>query len=250
MQPKLLSLSPSQLRANPWNTNVVSPENEAKLDESIRRNGFFKPVIVREIDEMLLTAPPQAVYEVIGGEHRWQSGIRLGMAEIPVVNLGKISDDKAKEISIIDNARYGDDDMVSYAALLKDLGGVSELQDFLPYSDDDFAVIFSSSDIALDDLEIDESFEKEQESQPDNEPPAVRAPKTHTIMRFKVSNQDAARITGLVAKTQKAQGLTGSDELTNAGDALVHLLVGQFTADSSSAPVIDEIEALLEEATA
>lgn len=238
LKPKLLSVRPRQLVANPWNTNIVSPENEAKLDASVKRNGLFKPVIVRE-------TPVAGEFEVIGGEHRWQSAIRVGLEEIPIVNLGTIDDDKAKEIAVIDNARYGDDDMISYAELLKSLGDVTELQDFLPYTDEDFALMFSSSDIAIDDLDIDENFEKDAEKQSDPEPPAARAPKTHTIMRFKVSLVDSAKLTALIAKTQKAQGLTGSDDLTNAGDALVHLLIGQL-AQEEGPQQIDDLDDILD----
>lgn len=216
MQPKLLNLAPDKLNPNTFNTNIVSPENEARLEASIRRNGLFKPVIVREVDDG---------FEIIGGQHRWEAAKRLGLTEIPVVNLGKVDDLKAKEISVLDNSRYGADDTVAFAELLKSIGDAGELQDFLPYAAEDIDAIFSSIDIALDDLDIDEDFEKTPDEVP--EPPAAKAPKTHTIMRFKLSLLDAERLTKLIASTQKQHGFTGSDELTNAGDALVHLLFSQ-----------------------
>lgn len=221
-QPKLLTVSPDLLRANGFNTNIMTPENEAKLEASIRRNGMFKPIVVRELPVLKSGNPPQCVYEVIGGEHRWQIAIKLGLEEIPVVNLGEIDDARAKEISVIDNARYGIDDTLSFAELLKEMGGSDELQEFLPYTETDFAEIFSSADISLEDLEIEENFDREAENAPEEKTP--RPTKTHTIMRFKIGNRDAERITALVAQTQKAHGLTSSDELTNAGDALVELL--------------------------
>src|SRR5690606_13838396 len=98
MQPKFSSVSPQELEANPWNTNMMSPENEAKLEVSIDRNGIFRPIIVREV-------AGSTKLQVIGGEHRWEIARRKGMAEIPIVNLGPISDEQAKEIGIIDNAR-------------------------------------------------------------------------------------------------------------------------------------------------
>lgn len=42
------TIDTSALSPNPWNTNELTPEAERKLDESIRRNGMFKPIIVRE----------------------------------------------------------------------------------------------------------------------------------------------------------------------------------------------------------
>ncbi|SER26523.1 ParB/RepB/Spo0J family partition protein/type I secretion C-terminal target domain (VC_A0849 subclass) [Faunimonas pinastri] len=209
-----LSLDPALLRANDWNTNFVSPENETKLDEAIKRFGFFKPIIVREVGDD---------YEILGGEHRWESAQRLGLKEVPVMNLGPIDDQKAKEISLADNARYGADDTLSLADLLKDIGTADDLQQFLPYTDADITSIFSSVDIALDELELDENFDKSAEIE---EPPAAKAPKTHTVMRFKVSIGDSERLTALIAQTQKRFGYTSSDDLTNAGDALIHLVMG------------------------
>lgn len=214
--PQILTVSVSDLRKNPWNTNKVSPENEEKIRESIRRNGFFKPLIVRRVEGV-------AGYEIIGGEHRWEQAIELGYTDLPVVNLGLIPDAKAKEIGVIDNARYGADDTLAFGELLKELGAFDDLQAFLPYGETDLAAIFSAADIAEVDLDLDESFEKEPEKQEDTEKPARQA-KTHTILRFKVPLADAERLVALITRTQKTQGFTAEDELTNAGDALIHLL--------------------------
>lgn len=211
--PKSTYVSPDKLRSNPWNSNIVSPENEKKLDEAIRRLGFIKAIIVREVDGEL---------EILGGEHRRDSAKRIGLAEVPIFNLGPIDDVKAKEISLADNARYGADDTLQLAAILEDLNG-EDIATFLPYTDSELESIANSVSIALDDLELDEEFDAKDEKP---EPPAAKAPKTHTIMRFKVALSDAERLTGLLAKTQKRFGFTTADELTNAGDALIHLLVG------------------------
>jgi ParB-like chromosome segregation protein Spo0J len=214
--PKYAIVDSGELTPPPSNPNIMTPENEAKLEASIKRFGFFRPVIVRELEDKL---------EIVGGEHRWEIARRHGM-KVPIMNLGPISDQEAREILLADNARYGVDDTLSLAEFLKEMGDVAvdDLQDFLPYTETDLTEIFSSVDIALDDLDIAESFEKDEEK--DAEPPAVKAPKTHTIMRFKVALADAERLTEVIAKTQKHHGYTTADELTNAGDALVHLVFG------------------------
>lgn len=237
-QPKMLELDPKLLVPNPWNTNIVSPDNEAKLEESIKRNGVFKPVIVREVDGQ---------YEILGGEHRWQVASKLGLATVPVMNLGPIDEKRAKEISVIDNSRYGADDTISFAELLKSIGDNGELTSYLPFGDEDLTTIFSSINIDLDELEIDANFESPETSTEAPEPPAARVPKTHTVMRFKVSLGDAERLTALIAKTQKAQGLTTADDLTNAGDALVHLLVDQFENRAAHSALDDDLGVALEE---
>lgn len=203
-------LPPASLVPNPWNTNVVSPDNEAKLEESIRRFGMFKPVVVRELDDGSL--------QIIGGEHRASAAQRMGIKTIPVVNLGRIDDHRAKEISLVDNGRYGADDTLQLAELLEGLGKVDELASFMPYSETDFASIFSSVNIALDDLDLDDA----EETAPSL--PKEKPIQTHVVMRFKVPVDDQSWIVDLIEKTMKCQKFTDEDSLTNAGDALVHLL--------------------------
>jgi hypothetical protein len=232
-----LTVPIGDLRKNPWNSNQVSAENEEKIRESIRRNGIFKPVIVRQV-------PSVKGYEIIGGEHRWEQAKELKHTSIPIVDLGEIDDKRAKEVGVIDNARYGVDDAISLGELLNEIGA-EDIQSFLPYGEIDLQAIFSANDIALDDLDIDESFDKSEPENEEPEAPSERQPKTHTVMRFKVSIRDSEALTGMIAKTQREQGLTLEDDLTNAGDALIHIL----TKNAPSTPVqtLEEIEDELEE---
>lgn len=219
-KPKQDWVHPSRLRPNPWNTNAVGPDNERKLSASLDQLGQFKPVIVRYLPD------GQTDYEILGGEHRWRELSEQGAETIWIADLGELDDDKAKKISLADNARYGVDDTVELAKLLKELGGAEIVQEILPYSDAELTTIFSSEDIAIDELEIADSFEGSDPGAP-GETPASKAPKTHTIMRFKVPLGDAEWITKRIVKIQKKHGFTAADELTNAGDALVHLLSGK-----------------------
>lgn len=220
-----LTVSVNQLRPNPWNTNRTSPENELKIRKSLERNGMFKPIIAREVEG-------QGGFEILGGQHRWEQAIELGYTDVPIANLGPISDLRAKEIGVIDNARYGADDTLSFAELLKEIGDIGELQDFLPYGQSDLDAIFSASDIDLNELELDENFDTDPEVEAPE--PVAKAPKTHTIMRYKISLGDGERLTALIAETQKHHGLTSEDDLTNAGDALVLLLTPLLSAKDAS----------------
>ncbi len=200
-------IDPNSLTPNPWNTNVVSPDNETKLEESIRRFGMFKPVIVREIGDKL---------QIIGGEHRAQVAIRIGLKQIPIVNLGSIDDKKAKELSLVDNSRYGSDDTLQLAELLGELGSIEELSSFMPYAESDLASIFSTTTIALDELEL-----PEENDAPEKLPEKML--QTHQIMRFKVPVGDVATITDIVERVMKVQKYTEGDSLENAGNALVFI---------------------------
>ena len=214
-RPSLTYRDPSTLVANPFNPNVLSPDNERKLDESLRRNEMFKPILVRTLTNGEL--------EILGGQHRVESAMRLGFKEIPVFNLGHVDDKRAKEICLIDNSRYGADDTIELARLLESLDtNADELASFLPYSDADLSAIFATGEIDLDDLLTTEEEEKAGKVDSSD----IQAVKTHQIMRFAIPVEDAAWVTKLVDKTMKIQGFVESNSLQNAGDALVHLLKG------------------------
>lgn len=209
---KIDNLDPEILEPNPWNTNHVSPENEEKLQTSLKKFGFTRPIIVREFNDGL---------QIIGGEHRWQVARKMGLETVPVVNLGKIDEKRAKEIGLIDNGRYGQDDTLQLAELLKELGDAEEILSYLPYSDKDLDQLFAASDIALDDLD---SLDPD-EPLPDLS--GVGKAQEFQIMRFKIPMEDVSRVQALVEATMKSQRLTGDDSLMNAGNALVYLLTNR-----------------------
>lgn len=206
-------VDPRSLTFSPWNVNSVSVENQRKLEESIRRNGIFRPIIVRELDDGTL--------EVIAGEHTTRAAIALGYEEIDVYNLGGISEARAKEISVIDNQQYGSEDAFELAALLKEFEG--NVEDFLPMSDEDLKAIFKSTAIDFDSLELpDPSDEDVPASNPNDD--LAAAPVTHQFMRFRVPLGDAELVERCIQTIIKRQSFTGSDSLANAGDALVWLV--------------------------
>ncbi|MTH61185.1 chromosome partitioning protein ParB [Paracoccus litorisediminis] len=230
-----------ELRPNSFNPNRVTADNEKKIRASIERNGIFKPIIVRQVANI-------RGYEIIGGEHRWDQAKALGYATVPIANLGEIDDARAKEICLIDNARYGADDTLTLSDILKDIGTADELQEFLPYGDTDLAAIFSAASIDLSSLNVPENNEILPELPPDGDSPATKPARTHTVMRFKVSNEDAERLTALIAKTQTAHDYRHEDQLTNAGDALIHLLSGSLgTAPAPAAVAIEDWGTMLAE---
>ena len=206
-------VSPESLKNNPWNTNVVSLENEEKIEESIERFDLYKPIIVRTLEN--------GSFEIIGGQHRNAAAIRKGVEKVPIANLGMISDTRAKEISLVDNARYGVDDALQLSNLLQNLDTANELSDFLPYTGEEFEQMISVDSIDLDDLNIDMD-EQEDEDEPVHSPTVTI--QTHQIMRFKVPIEDAQNVTDCIDSIIKNQSFTDSDSLTNAGDALVYLI--------------------------
>ncbi len=212
--PTQSTVATASLRPNPWNTNHCSPEAEEKIRNSIRRFGLFKPIVVRTLDDGTL--------EILGGEHRWQAAQDLGMTTVPVVNLGKVPDKTAKEIGLVDNGRYGEDNAVELAQLLRELD-VSEVSSFMPFSNDELASIFATETINLDDLTFDTESDTPTLAEIPDSPPV----QTHQILRFKVPLDDAHRVYEVIERVMKEQGFTKEDSLTNAGNALVHILTNK-----------------------
>lgn len=119
-----------QLRPNPWNYNTQAEEMFSKLVKSIRRFGFSQPVICRSV----VGVPG---WEIINGEHRWSAAKVLKMPELPILDLGAISDVEAKELCIVLNELGGEPDQVRLADLMHDIKlavGMDELRDIMPFT--------------------------------------------------------------------------------------------------------------------
>jgi hypothetical protein len=203
---------PSQLKPNPWNSNSCGPEMEARLQQSIERMGFYKPTVVREL--------PDGSLEILGGEHRVRVAGRMGLLEVPYVNLGRIPDDKAKAIGLADNGRYGEDDALKLSAILRDIADM-DVTSFLPYTEQDLAGIFSADTIDLDMLGLDDDNKGSKEELPTLEKPE-RPTLTHALMRFKVPVADQARVAAFIEHVVKTSGFkTEEDSMAAAGMALV-----------------------------
>lgn len=212
-QLQINNVNVNKLVPNSWNTNVVTPENEEKIKQSLTRFGFFRPVVVRELSN--------GTFEIIGGQHRWQVAKEMGLTEVPVISLGQIDDVRAKEIGLVDNGRYGHDDTLLLGDLLKELGADADIESFLPYTHDELENIFAASNISLDDLGLDDG-----EDLPSLTDMASKPAQTHQIMRFKVPVEDAESVQKGIESVMRSQGFVGDDSMTNAGNALVHIMKG------------------------
>lgn len=205
---KVINVHPDELVANPWNSNKMSPENEMKVEESLKQFGFFKPIIARRIGDHL---------EIIGGQHRWEAATRMGYTTVPVIDLGPITDKRAKQIGLVDNGRYGNDDVIALADVLKSIGTTEEIELILPYSTEEMNKIFKSADIDLSKLDIDDSL-------PDQKTKAEAAAPTHATMKFRVRIGDQLHISDTLKRVMKRHGFTKDSEEVNAGDALTYIL--------------------------
>lgn len=86
-------------------------ESLQELANSIQEHGILQPVLVR---------PVKNGYEIIAGERRWRAARMAGLENIPVV-VHDIDDQKAAEISLIENIQRDDLTVVEEAKAYKRL---------------------------------------------------------------------------------------------------------------------------------
>ena len=218
----------SKIAPNKWNYNKQDEKTFNKLVESLRRFGFVSPVIVRQ------NPKKKGTYEVINGEHRFHAAKVLGLKDIPVVDLGKLDDSKAKQLSIILNELSGSPDQVRLAELLRDISddvSMGDLQVVMPYTERELKMFVEAVDFSFDSLSgADPRSQDEQTAQVEGSRDALNKAAAATAaaaqpsseaeaeaavagMTFSLSPDDTARV---------AQALKAIDDDPNV--ALVSLI--------------------------
>lgn len=206
-------VDPDVLTANDWNPNEVNPINQEKLINSIKSTGMFKPVTVRTLEDGTL--------QILGGEHRVQALKTLNQ-KVPIWNMGRISESEAKKITMLDNSQYGDQNDNKFIELFESAEwSVEDYTAMLPVEKEDLTNIFDH--ITVDLSEFDQLEDDEEPIDLDIGSDSGSNARSHQIIRFKVSLQDAHLVTDKIEQIKKDNGFTEGDELTNAGDALIHL---------------------------
>lgn len=213
----ILQVEVARLRPNPWNTNSVGAQNFEKLKGSIEKLGFFKPILARELDG--------GQFEILGGEHRWRAAMEQGISTVPVISVGKISDLVAKQMSLVDNERYGEDDQVALQRLIEKIQSELDYQlsEIAPYDDELAATLARESAIDLEMLEA-LSRGDEEPVEKDSREKAERVGAEHQTMRFKVTFDASDRVTETIKSIIKEQAINTGNGMENAGEALVWLV--------------------------
>ncbi len=137
------------IHPNPWNYNEQADWIFERERESIRVNGFLDPVTVRTHP----TIPGH--YEVIDGEHRYKAAKLEGLTELPINDLGALSDERAKALCIVLNGTKGDPNRVKLGELLRDLEGMmgrDRLLAEMPYREADIDGMVRALDFSFDEF--------------------------------------------------------------------------------------------------
>jgi len=128
---------------NPWNPNRQDAFIYEKEKASITKFGFVVPITVRRL------ATHSLRYQVIDGEHRLKAAGDLKIEEVPIIDLGSVDDDTAKQLTIILNETKGQAQPDLLKTLLADLLArkpKADLLKVLPYTSLQFDTMTNAFD--------------------------------------------------------------------------------------------------------
>lgn len=123
------------LRPAPYNPRVMPESEMAALCESLRAFGFAEPVVVRRADHL-----------IIGGHQRVEAAMRIGLSEVPVVELD-LTDEQAKSLNIALNKIHGEFDIPKLAELLASLP--TDLQGLTGFSEAETRQVAREAEMAV-----------------------------------------------------------------------------------------------------
>lgn len=90
---KVLKVQIDNVEPNDYNPKEKDTPEYRNVVRSIQLNGLKQPIFVREVDG-------NDNFVIVDGEQRWTAAKELGYKEIYVYNLGKISEEEAKSLTI------------------------------------------------------------------------------------------------------------------------------------------------------
>lgn len=149
----------NKVQPNSWNPKESidkSAENKEYYEEiktEIEKKGLFEAITVREFNEG---------YEILDGFHRWTACKELGYTQIRVNNLGEVTDELARAITLIKEQKKVPISELKVAEIVgwfrdQDMEE-DDVKDLLGYSDDEFeeySKLFDFDWEKYDDEEID-----------------------------------------------------------------------------------------------
>lgn len=126
---KIIKVPIDKVEPNDYNPKEKNTKEYKNVVESIRRNGLKQPIFVREVDG-------NEKYVVVDGEQRLTAANELGYTEIYVYNLGKISEEEAKALTIWFEVQVPFSE-VELAPIVVEL---NKLDITLPYTDEEIVI--------------------------------------------------------------------------------------------------------------
>src|SRR5262245_18447689 len=146
----------SSLAPAPYNPRVIPDDEMDALMRSISTFGFAEPVVARRGDML-----------IVGGHQRVEAARRLGMLEVPVVELD-LSDEQANSLNVALNRIHGEFDIPKLAELLASLP--SDLQALTGFDDAELRRVQHDAEAAIEAMR--------EGVEPDDIPPLPAEPVT------------------------------------------------------------------------
>lgn len=197
---KIIKVPIDKVEPNDYNPKEKNTKEYKNVVESIRRNGLKQPIFVREVDG-------NDKYVVVDGEQRLTAANELGYTEIYVYNLGKISEEEAKALTIWFEVQVPFSE-VELAPIVVEL---NKLDITLPYTDEEI-VTFEK----MTQFDFDTAYNEEgpQNDEPDDEMKTLNIKMTpeqfETVdgaMKYIMEQEDVSA--GRALELLCANGLTG-----------------------------------------
>lgn len=130
-----------KIKVNQWNPNEQTEFIFKHSRNSLRTQGQLLPIIVREVG---------GAFEIIDGEHRFRAALAEGAESVSANNLGKVTDEVAKQLTIIMNETRGQARRDKLTALLQDLEdtmGIEKLLAAIPLHETEIHSLLGSNEV-------------------------------------------------------------------------------------------------------
>ena len=120
-QREVFDVSVSKIKPNPYQPRKTFDQKALEeLSESIKENGLFQPILLRET---------LVGYEIISGERRYRASKLAGLKTIPAI-IYDYTDQQMMEVALVENIQREDLSIVeearSYQSLIDNLGYTQE----------------------------------------------------------------------------------------------------------------------------
>lgn len=140
MSCQLVTLPLDKLHALRRNPQYLSEKQQRALEDSIRRDGFLVPIIVRHRQDA-------DSYEILSGNHRTIAARNVdGAMQIPCVLKDPCSDDEAARIAVNMNTVHGDPNVELLAPFLAEMSDAALGQLYIA---EDMVMQIKSFDLTL-----------------------------------------------------------------------------------------------------
>lgn len=153
IKPEPQTVAINSVEANGYNPNQMSEFMFDKLRSEIREFGFIDPITIRTGREKgKLFAKPQ----IIDGEHRWDAAKAEGLTHVLAINVGRLSDARARVLTDVLNKLRGNNDPLKWSEMIESIKADDPtLLEFLPYQSGELDAMLMTESVDLEQLSTD-----------------------------------------------------------------------------------------------